>query len=104
MQRDVIHLFSEEGGSGRTVGATFGNATYNIRNNVAWTERMTISTIAHELGHTFGALHTINDGIMSYARERYGPKYFSGISLNTIEKYISLNGTCLATLDGAGRI
>lgn len=52
--------------------------------------------VAHELGHTLGADHSEDGGIMSVALEDTVPDSFSPTSQKEIRDFVRLNGSCLA--------
>lgn len=93
--RDVVYLFSNFG-SDDAVGRAYFGAVCNREYNVVWTEALLVSTIAHELGHAFDAVHTTGRDIMSPDRDRYGSRFFGEGTLSTMESFIGAHGSCLS--------
>lgn len=98
VHRDITYWFTYDRSPGGHSGVAFNGAACNPVYGYAWTSsKAHISTISHELGHAFSAVHdrTSEDGIMNTKRDRYTQKKFSVTSLKKIREFVLKSGSCL---------
>lgn len=96
VSRDLVYLFTASGSDSSAIGRAYLGAVCDPQYNVAWTEGLLVSTIAHEIGHAFNAPHTTDGDIMSPNRDRYGVRFFGEGTLATMEEFIGTEGGCLS--------